>query len=86
MKYRKKPVIIEAIKYNGKNMNEVQIKLGIPELQQEFTSDNIIIPTLEGDMTAKPGDFVIKGIKGEFYPCKPDIFESTYDPVGEDNA
>lgn len=86
MKYRKKPVVVEAIKYNGKNMDEVQLKLGIPELQQEFTSDNIIIPTLEGDMTAKPGDFIIKGINGEFYPCKPDIFEATYEIAGEDNA
>ena len=43
--------------------------------------DHILIPTLEGDMEARPGDWIIKGVAGEFYPCKPDIFEQTYEPV-----
>jgi hypothetical protein len=41
----------------------------------------VVIATLEGDMTASPGDWIIKGVKGEFYPCKPDIFEATYEPL-----
>lgn len=47
----------------------------------EMHLDHILIPTLEGDMKALPGDYIIKGVKGEFYPCKPDIFELTYEQV-----
>lgn len=79
-KYRKKPVIIEAILWTGKNLSEID----------EFTESKVknhelvlIIPTLEGDMYAHLGDYIIKGVNGEFYPCKPDIFAKTYEEVTE---
>ena len=85
-KYRKKPVVIDAWEFDGwldfsKTLPaEVKdIKTGI-RLTQE---GKLRIPTLEGDMFANIGDFIIKGIRGEFYPCKPDIFHATYDLVEE---
>lgn len=48
-------------------------------------TERTVIHTLEGDMVAAPGDWIITGIKGERYPCKPDIFEATYDPVGDES-
>lgn len=83
MKYRKKPVVIDAVQWNSRNLSEIQLSLGIEEVQQELCSDQLVIPTLEGNMIANPGDYIIKGIKGEFYPCKPDIFEATYEPIND---
>ena len=87
-KYRKKPVVIEAIQFNGKNFNEVsefsseKAKRRIAfEGNIPVETDTIDINTLEGTMNAIKGDFIIKGVKGEFYPCKPDIFEQTYELV-----
>lgn len=74
MKYRKKPVVIEAIQFDGTNHDD------IVEFCGGFTRD-AIISTLEGDMTAQPGDWIIKGVQGEYYPCKPDIFAATYEAV-----
>lgn len=83
MKYRKKPVIIEAIQWTGINLEEIKWFMkeafkgsSISEETFEFT-----IQTLEGDMKASLGDFIIKGVNGEFYPCKPDIFQKTYEEV-----
>lgn len=77
-KFRKKPVVIEAVRYSPKN--EIAM---IEHLEGCFgwhqTEDGIAIPTLEGTMIAAPGDWVIKGVAGEFYPCKPDIFAATYE-------
>lgn len=90
-KYRKKPVEIEAVQWEGLNPTEIK----------EFAGDNVeieyydaayeagagpvvatvTIHTLEGDIKANKGDYIIKGVKGEFYPCKPDIFLQTYDAV-----
>lgn len=84
-KYKKKPVEIEAIKFTRDSYNEVT----------DFVGDKIVIhtercpngkmwaeiDTLEGKMLANIGDYIIKGIKGEFYPCKPDVFEATYEMV-----
>jgi hypothetical protein len=81
MKFRKKPVVIEAIQWTGDNYDEVGDFLGLYATAQ--VDDDFIIPTLEGEMRAAPGDWIIKGVKGEFYPCKPDIFEETYERVGE---
>lgn len=81
MKYRKKPVVIEAIKWTGSNLKEIFILCGKGEFTQDVLDDTLDIKTLEGTMKAQIGDWIIKGIKGEFYPCKPDIFEATYDPV-----
>lgn len=77
MKYRKKPVVIEAVKWTGKNQNELSQFMGVTS-----TCDGKVeISTVEGVLTASAGDYIIKGIKGEFYPCKPDIFAATYEPV-----
>lgn len=78
MRFRKKPVIIEAVQYDG-TLLSVEALDGL-ECSQTLTSDTIQIETLEGTMTANPGDWIIRGVKGEFYPCKPDIFEATYEP------
>ena len=91
MKYCKKPVVIEAIEYTGRNEFEIEKWAGKAVFHSpvlEPTEDNpdgsyLQIKTLEGIMTAIPGDYIIKGVKGEFYPCKPDIFELTYEPIGE---
>lgn len=81
MKYRKKPVVVEAVRWNGNNHKEVidfaENKIWFDEL------GNIWIATLEGDMVAKKGDYIIKGVQGEFYPCKPDIFAETYEKTEE---
>lgn len=82
-KYRKKPVVIEAIQYTGDNATEIAnwTKQLSSERYIEDGGDYLLIQTLEGTMKAIPGDFIIKGIKNEFYPCKPDIFEQTYEKV-----
>ena len=82
MKYRKKPVVIEAIKWDGENFKEVVDFTGGNLTYLKPYDDqpiSIRIHTLEGDMFCSIGDFIIKGVKGEFYPCKPDIFEATYE-------
>lgn len=80
MKYRKKPVTIEAVQWTGSNLDE--LREFVPE---EHRNNKIHQPlgikTLEGVMTISKGDWVIKGVKGEFYPCKPDIFEMTYEKI-----
>ena len=83
-RFRKKPIEIEAIQYTRKNRNECiafcdAIHMAIDDDGAQYELENLRIKTLEGTMTAKLGDWVIKGVKGEFYPCKPDIFEATYD-------
>ncbi len=78
MKYRKRPVVIEAVQWDGSNVAEV-MKWAGPGIVHAQTSDVLCISTLEGVMTAQPGDWIIRGIKGELYPCKPDIFAGLYD-------
>jgi hypothetical protein len=83
-KFRKKPVVVEALQWN-EDIEPMRHFLGAGIYGDNPVSfkpgGRLIIPTLEGDMTAYPGDWIIKGIHGEFYPCKPDIFEQTYEPV-----
>ncbi len=80
--YRKKPVVIAAIQWTGTNGNEVGTFLEDGGADWWVEDDDwMVIPTLEGDMRADPGDWVIRGVKGEFYPCKPDVFQATYDAV-----
>lgn len=83
MKYRKKPVLIEAVLWNGVVVSEVTdwIRKALQNEAITRYGDKVVIKTLEGDMIASPGDYIIKGVKGELYPCKPDIFESTYEMV-----
>lgn len=77
MKFRKKPVVIEAVQWTGDNVDDVGDFVG---QSATMTVDGaFVIFTLEGEMLASEGDWIIKGIKGEFYPCKPDIFEATYE-------
>lgn len=92
-KYVKKPVVIEAIQWNGNtNLKEITEFVGQELKAEEFATAayeagagkpyySLIIETLEGKMKADPNDWIIKGIKGEFYPCKPDIFEKSYDQL-----
>lgn len=77
-KYRKKPIIIEAIQWTGKNLSEIDNFMGRTVENKGIT---LVIHTLEGDMEASIGDYIIKGVNGEFYPCKPDIFNKTYEKV-----
>jgi hypothetical protein len=81
MKYRKKPVVIEAMQWTGDNPKDCMrfVESGVADVN----GDEILIKTLEGAMSASKNDWIIKGIKGEFYPCKPDIFEATYEKVDE---
>ena len=84
-KFRKKPVVIEAVQFKG--------DVGAPEIMAldlacEHSAgmdiDFMVIPTLKGTMYAMPGDWIIRGVNGELYPCKPDIFEATYEPVEDE--
>ena len=90
MKYRKKPVEIEAVQYTGNNENEIMDFAGDARVRCVPMSMTlrpaITIDTLEGVMTASEGDFIIRGVKGELYPCKPDIFAATYEAVDSENA
>ena len=82
-KFRKKPVVIEAMQWTGDNESDVfEFTSGAAvRNEKEFLEKSLVIQTLEGRMLADQGDWIIKGIKGEFYPCKPDIFEDTYELV-----
>ena len=81
MKYRKKPVVIEAyLPYEGKMPPWFESALSSGTVR-ERVSGGFDVDTLEGTMYASPGDYIIRGVKGEIYPCKPDIFEATYEPV-----
>lgn len=81
-RYIKKPIVIDSYKFSG-NLEDP----GFPEKwitsKHYFSNDGafLFIETLEGTMQARKGDYIIKGIKGEFYPCKPDVFEDTYEQV-----
>ena len=73
MKYKTKPCEIEAIQYTGENGTEI-LHFMFPDLEDDATAFDETIKTLEGEMHTSVGDFIIKGLNGEFYPCKPDIF------------
>jgi hypothetical protein len=79
-KFRKKPVVIEAVQFTGENKKEIVLFTG-DLLGVESDDCDLMIITLEGSLRASPGDWIIKGIAGEFYPCKPDIFAATYEPA-----
>lgn len=92
MKYRKKPVVIEAIQWTG-NTTEIKefcgnncsynVEDSAWRVGKGIPREELIIHTLEGDMKASRNDYIIKGINGELYPCKPDIFERTYEMIKE---
>ena len=96
MKYRKKPLVIEAVQLRWDTWSEICDFITLPwgdngvhgvyDKDGIMTDDSsgkiaLIIPTLEGNMKAIENDYIIKGVNGEFYPCKPDIFEKTYEKV-----
>ena len=102
MKYRKKPVVIEAIQLKKDNISKVLNFMGqtvrLPSFQEQERFEQYENSVIENGMTihtledgkdqrakhvASIGDYIIKGVKGEFYPCKPDIFEMTYEPVND---
>jgi len=80
MKYKKKPIVIDAIQYTGDNKCEI-MNFTEGQALKNTGYDHLIILTIEGNHKADVGDWIIKGIRGEFYPCKPDIFEMTYEVV-----
>ena len=87
MKFKKKPIIVEAINYTGENQAEIAFFTGGIDLdmaRHEPQSKQILIKTTEGWLNATPGDWIIKGTHGEFYPCKPDIFKAIYEMVPEE--
>lgn len=99
MKYRKKPVVIEAVQLKVDNFDAVCDFMGgtpVPKYNPDFGIDEhgntnepylgVYIETLEGKMLASYGDYIIKGVNGEFYPCKPDIFEKTYDKADDSSV
>jgi len=85
LSFVKKPIVVEAIQWDGKNTQAVERFVGKKlDMEQDISYLNdgeitLLIPTLESPHEASVGDWIIKGIKGEFYPCKPDIFELTYE-------
>ena len=99
MRYRKKPVIVEALQWNGNNVIDIYNFLEDENVETQYevniegknfyidfsrgqcVTGDLMIKTLEGTMKADIGDYIIKGVNGEFYPCKPDIFEKTYEEV-----
>ena len=93
--YRKKPIVVSAVEWSGDNIEEIAGFCGENNIKVEDIYGNVVgsfcrshrpgdswnlyIKTLEGDMFASVGDYIIEGINGEFYPCKPDIFKNTYE-------
>jgi len=82
MRYVKKPISIEAIQWTGDNFEEIQ-KFMCEHHVIKTAHNELIIPTLEGDMRAPVESWIIRGAMGEYYPCRNDVFEETYEPVKE---
>ena len=78
MKFRTKPCEIEAVQWTGRNV--VEIMRFVKNESAIITNGVLIIKTLEGDMVARTGDYIIRGLRGEYYPCKPDVFHAKYEP------
>lgn len=83
-KFRKKPVVIEAMCFDGSYPSGKAILTWADETVYRSNLIGLAIKTLEGEMTVSPGDWVIRGVAGEFYACKPDIFDQTYEAVEDD--
>jgi hypothetical protein len=80
MKFRKKPVVVEAMQWDATVPTGERLREWSDHRVRHHGGSICFIETLEGTMEARPGDWIIRGVKGEFYPCKPDIFEATYEP------
>lgn len=83
--YRKRPVVVEAHRWTGDNWPDFLLFIIARggDVFMDPRSSDLIIETLEGQMRATVGDWIIRGVEGEFYPCKPGIFEQTYEPVSD---
>lgn len=81
-KFRRKPVVIEAIQYNSL-CDRNKLWSFVDTTKFHYINEDLFVHTLEGVMKVSEGDWIIKGVKGEFYPCKPDIFEKLYERVDE---
>ena len=87
MKFKKKPIVIDAVQWTGDNVSEILDFVGHRDIRMTNHTKNDIevcdlyINTLEGPIHASEGDWIIKGTSGEFYPCRPDVFEEIYDPI-----
>jgi hypothetical protein len=79
MKFRKRPVVIDAVQWTGDNLETLAREF--VEMSYTYLGSVLKVCTLEGDHVASPGDWIIRGIAGEFYPCKPEIFAVTYEPA-----
>lgn len=80
-KFRKKPVVIEAVQHKASEQPDC-FAADVMAGRMRYAEDgSVLIDTLEGTMQAFPGDWIIRGVKGELYPCKPDIFAATYEPA-----
>ena len=96
LKFRKKPVVIEAVQYDGRGNMNPRYRGCLPDWLWEALengtayfengADPLRIRTLEGPLTVSPGDWIIRGVQNELYPCKPDIFAATYEPAPDDDA
>ena len=91
-KFRKKPVVIEAMQFKGHDPLHVDEVMAFDDWMVanqgdrkcRYAGNTVVIPTLEGDMTADPGDWIIRGITGELYPVKPDVFQQSYEAVNDE--
>lgn len=82
--YRKKPVTVDAVRWTGNNLGQIDALVG-RATNVSHRGDQLRIRTLEGVMVCEKGDWLLKGVEGEFYPCKPNIFAKTYEPVLDPN-
>lgn len=86
-KYRTKPCEIEAVQWNGDNLDEIiqfaDKKNLMVKFKQNAKAPELKIKTLEGNMEASVNDYIIRGLRGEYYPCKPDVFEKKYELIKE---
>jgi len=80
-KFRKKPVVVEATQFRAGEQDSSLAVYVVAGMVRYTDVGTMLVKTLEGTMEARPGDWIIRGVKGELYPCRPDIFEATYDPV-----
>ena len=81
-KYRKKPVVVEALQWTGNNTKEV-LSFAWPYVEYRERYKDLLVCLEAGELCVEPGDYIVKGIDDKFYPCKPDIFAATYELVQE---
>lgn len=78
-KFKRKPIVYEAVQWTGENIEEISKFANSAQVSRMVGVSELVIETLEGNMIAEAGDWIIKGVKGEFYPCKPDVFQESYE-------